>query len=95
MANMHRNNLIFNCRFSKMGDTLGEIMKQVIFSQFVQFPPLPIVPDLTDPSKYGGNSEPKFDMTNTTNLYITSAKGKNISKNPFYKLNCKGFVETV
>jgi len=60
-----------------MGDTLGEIMKQVIFSQFVQFPPLPIVPDLTDPAKYSGNSEPKFDMTNTTNLYITSAKDTN------------------
>ena len=82
MAKKHRNNLfLLNCRLFKMGDTLGEIMKQVIFSQFVQFPPLPIVPDLTDPSKYSGNSEPKFDMTNTTNLYITSAKGKNINKN--------------
>ena len=58
-----------------MGDALGEMMKQIIFSQFVQFPPLPLVPDLTDPAKFSGATEPKFDMTNTTNLYITSSKG--------------------
>jgi len=57
-----------------MGETIAEMMKQVIFSQFVQFPPLPLVPDLTDPAKFCGNTEPNFDMTNTTNLYITSSK---------------------
>ena len=58
-----------------MGDALGEVMKQVIFSQFVQFPPLPLVPDLSDPAKFNGSSSPTFDLTNTTNLYISSPKG--------------------
>jgi len=57
-----------------MGDALGEMMKQVIFSQFVQFPPLPLVPDLSDPAKFNRSSSPAFDLSNTTNLFITSPK---------------------
>lgn len=50
-------------------------MKQIIFSQFVQYPPLPIVPDLSDPAKFNGSTTPSFDLSNTTNLFITSPKG--------------------
>ena len=72
-----------------MGDALGEVMKQVIFSQFVQFPPLPLVPDLSDPAKFNGSSSPTFDLTNTTNLYISSPKGNyriSHKRRPFFKI---------
>jgi len=57
-----------------MGEPIGELVKQVIFSQFVQFPPLPLVPDLSDPAKFSGSTQPAFHLTNTTNLFITSPK---------------------
>ncbi|XP_023326182.1 monoacylglycerol lipase ABHD12 [Eurytemora carolleeae] len=62
------------CISDKMGDKIGEIVKKIIFCPFVQYPPLPLVPDLSDPAKFNGSGSPAFDLTNTTHLFITSPK---------------------
>jgi len=54
----------------------SSVLKQLVFLPWLQFPPLPRVPDLSDPSKYGlsdegGQEEPCF----ASHLFISSPIG--------------------
>ena len=54
----------------------GSILKQLIFLPWVQYPPFPRVPDLSDPAKFSFTSEDdNFDLTNISHLFISSPVG--------------------
>ena len=50
------------------GGAFNTFLKKVVFLPFVQYPLLPRVPDLSDPSKFG--------LSNTTHLFISSPLGR-------------------
>jgi hypothetical protein len=50
----------------------GTVLKQLVFLPFVQYPPLPRVPDLSDPA-YADPRAP--ELANSSNFYISSPPG--------------------
>eukprot|EP00090_Calanus_glacialis_P001841 TRINITY_DN11369_c0_g1_i1.p1 TRINITY_DN11369_c0_g1~~TRINITY_DN11369_c0_g1_i1.p1 ORF type:complete len:329 (-),score=117.80 TRINITY_DN11369_c0_g1_i1:1353-2339(-) len=54
----------------------GSVLQQLIFIPWVQYPPFPRVPDLSDPAKFSfTQGEENFDLSNISHLFISSPVG--------------------
>jgi len=54
----------------------GSVLQQLIFLPWVQYPPFPRVPDLSDPAKFSfTQGEDNFDLSNISHLFISSPVG--------------------
>ena len=57
----------------------GSILQNLIFLNWVQYPPLPLVPDLSDPANFSFRAgDEEFDVSNISNLFISSPQGGKI-----------------
>jgi len=51
----------------------GSLLQNLIFLNWVQYPPLPLIPDLSDPSKFSFNkNDESFDTSNICHLFIST-----------------------
>ena len=50
----------------------GSVLHKLIFLNWVQFPPLPLVPDLSDPAAFGFSTE---TQSNISHLFISCPRG--------------------
>ena len=66
----------FDLEDSSSTSVPGSILQNLIFLNWVQFPPLPRIPDLSDPSKFSFNkNDDNFDTSNICHLYISTRVG--------------------
>ena len=57
----------------------GSVLHKLIFLNWVQFPPLPRVPDLSDPSAFTFKSDSEdFDTSNISHLFLSCPGGGKI-----------------
>ena len=57
----------------------GSVLHKLIFLNWVQFPPLPLVPDLSDPANFSFKAgDEEFDISNISHLFISSPQGGKI-----------------
>ena len=56
----------------------GKLLRNLVFLPWVQYPPLPRIPDLSDPSSFKWkqeNEEEEFDASLVSHLFISSPTG--------------------
>jgi len=54
----------------------GSVLNKLIFLPWVQYPPFPRVPDLSDPAKFSfTQGDENFDLSNISHLFISSPAG--------------------
>ena len=55
---------------------VGSVLHKLIFLNWVQFPPLPLVPDLSDPTHFTFKAaDEDFDTSNISHLFISCPGG--------------------
>ena len=53
----------------------GSVLHKLIFLNWVQFPPLPLVPDLSDPATFFSAEAPDSSQSNISHLFISCPRG--------------------